>query len=540
MKTHLGILSTLLLVAACSTAPASAPPRPTTPTIRPAPVAPEPPEIPLDAAPDAWQLLDLEEDRVPGASVSRTYRELLAGRRPARTVVVAIIDSGVDTAHVDLRESLWRNPGETAGNGLDDDGNGYVDDVHGWNFIGGTDGQNVAHETFEVTRLYTGCQGGGTMPAGVTCQEVTQAFESRRLEVTQTLTQIVQIDQALDVIMPVLKDALGGAEPTVEEVEAIKSTAPDVVQAQTLFLQLDEAGLGPADVTEAREAYQGMLDYGLNQSFDPRGIVGDDLANGEERLYGNPDVTGPEASHGTHVAGTIGAGRGNGIGIDGIASGVQLMIVRAVPDGDERDKDIANAIRYAVDNGAHILNMSFGKAFSPRKPLVDAAIRYADERGVLMIHAAGNDAEDMDVESSFPTREFSGGGMASNWITVGAANWVVDSLAAPFSNYGQRQVDLFAPGVAILSTVPDGELDRMDGTSMAAPVVTGVAALLMAYFPELTAPDVRRILLESSVKYGDRIVARPGTSVPVQFRTLSTTGGVVNAYEAVRMATEDR
>jgi subtilisin family serine protease len=537
MKTRLTILSALLLATACSTAPASVPTAPVTPAARSAP--PEP-ELPLTVAPDAWQLLDLGEDRVPGASVSRAYRELLADRRPARTVVVAIIDSGVDTAHVDLRESLWRNPGETPGNGRDDDGNGYVDDVHGWNFIGGADGQNVAHETFEVTRLHTGCQAGDAPPTGVTSQEVAEAFQSRRLEATQSLTQILQIDMALGVIMPVLKDAIGGDEPSVEAVEAIKSTETEVVQAKTLFLQLYEAGLSPADVAEAREAYQGMLDFGLNQSFDPRNIVGDDLSNGEERLYGNRDVTGPEASHGTHVAGTIGAGRGGGIGIAGIASGVQLMIVRAVPDGDERDKDVANAIRYAVDNGADILNMSFGKAYSPRKFLVDAAIRYADERGVLMIHAAGNDAEDVDVEASFPTREYSSGGMASNWITVGAANWLVDSLAAPFSNYGQRGVDLFAPGVAILSTVPEGELDRLDGTSMAAPVVTGVAALLMAYFPELTAPDVRRILLESSVNYGDRIVARPGTAVPVPFRTLSTTGGVVNAYQAVRMADEGR
>ncbi|MDH3206914.1 MAG: S8 family peptidase [Gemmatimonadota bacterium] len=498
------------------------------------------PAAPLTAAPDAWQLLDITEDRVPGAAVNRAYREILDGRRPERTVVVAIIDSGVDTSHVDLRASLWNNPGETPGNGQDDDGNGYVDDAHGWNFIGGPEGRNVEHETFEVTRLYAACQGGGAVPAPITCDEVTEAFETRRLEVTQTLAQIQQIDMALGVILPVLRDALGGEEPTVESVRGIESADASVVQAKTLYLQLSEAGLTAADLAEAREAYQGMADFGLNVSFDPRDIVGDDPSNGDERMYGNRDVTGPDASHGTHVAGIVAAGRGNGIGMDGIASGVQLMIVRAVPDGDERDKDIANAIRYAVDNGADILNMSFGKAFSPQKDLVDASIRYADERGVLMIHAAGNDGEDMDAKPSYPTPEYSVGGSATNWISVGAAHWAVDSLAAAFSNYGQQRVDLFAPGVAILSTVPGGDFDRNDGTSMAAPVVTGVAALLMAYFPDLTAADVRRILLESAVNYGNRIVQRPGTGEPVRFRSLSATGGVVNAYEAVRMATEGR
>ncbi len=224
--------------------------------------------------------------------------------------------------------------------------------------------------------------------------------------------------------------------------------------------------------------------------------------------------------------------------MDGIAEGVRLMTVRAVPDGDERDKDVANAIRYAVDNGAHIINMSFGKAFSPQKSLVDAAVRYAEERGVLMIHAAGNDGEDVEVEESYPTPRYQDGSRAESWIEVGAANWSVQSLAASFSNYGGTRVDVFAPGVDILSTYPGGEFRREDGTSMAAPVVTGVAAMLMAYFPDLTASDVKRILLESSTKYADFQVPRPGSGEPVPFGELSATGGVVNAYAAVRMALE--
>jgi subtilisin family serine protease len=215
------------------------------------------------------------------------------------------------------------------------------------------------------------------------------------------------------------------------------------------------------------------------------------------------------------------------------------MGVRAVPNGDERDKDVANAIRYAVDEGAHIINMSFGKSFSPDKELVDAAVRYADENGVLLIHAAGNDGANLAEEENYPNRRYVEGGEAANWITVGASSFSEDSLAAPFSNYGATQVDLFAPGVQVLSTVPDGEWEPNDGTSMAAPVVSGVAALLMAYFPDLGAAEVKEILLESAVSYSGRMVPPPGEPAPpVAFGTLSVTGGVVNAYEAVRRALE--
>ena len=550
-----GLFSIALVLAACASgtpdtsapAPAPAPaerpeparPEPTTPSTPPAATPSDSVAAPLpESAPDAWQLLDLETDLVPGVSATRAYEELLGDRRPARTVIVAVIDGGVDTAHVDLRDRLWRNEDEIAGNGVDDDDNGYVDDVHGWNFIGGADGRNVHHETLEVTRLHSGCQEGETPPDGLTCSSIAEAYDERRAETEQTLTQIQQIEAALEVIVPMLSQATGVAEPTAEDVRALQPTDPRMAQAKELFLQLDGAGITAEDVDEAKEAYEGLLEYGLNPEYETRSLVGDDLSDGSERDYGNEDVMGPDASHGTHVSGIIGAARGNGLGMDGIAPDVRIMTVRTVPDGDERDKDVANAIRYAVDNGAHIINMSFGKAFSPHKSLVDDAVRHADENGVLMIHAAGNDGEDLEVEPSFPTRTYAGGGEAANWIEVGAAYWKVDSLAAPFSNYGQSKVDVFAPGVAILSTVPGSEWDREDGTSMAAPVVSGVAALLMSYFPSLSAADVKHILLDSAVEYDDRTVAQPGTGTPVPFGTLSITGAVVNAYEAVRMALE--
>jgi subtilisin family serine protease len=504
---------------------------------------PRPAAAPLLEAPRDWQLLD-ESAGVPGIGAERAYRELLANMQPRRTVVVAVIDGGVDTAHVDLRGNLWKNEKETAGNSRDDDSNGYVDDVYGWNFIGGSDGRNVQYDTFEVTRLHALCTGA---PAGQgiemtpairqRCEQIRADFEERRNEAEQTMQQIGMIDAALTQAIRILRRQLVDDSLTVARVTGLNASSPDVQRAKELYLQLAAAGLTPEELEDARKAYDSQLKYGLDPQFNPRGIVGDDYQDEAERLYGNRDVTGPDASHGTHVAGIIGAIRGNDEGIDGVAPAVRLMVIRTVPDGDERDKDVANAIRYAAANGAQIINMSFGKSHSPDKAAVDAAVKYADSLGVLMIHAAGNDAENLAEEENFPTPVYLEGGRAQNWIEVGASSWKsADSLAAPFSNYGREQVDVFAPGVDILSTKVGGGYERNSGTSMAAPVVSGLAALIMAYYPNLSAAEVKRTILESATKRGDVMVVKPGAEEKVPFGSLSTTGGVVNAYEALRMA----
>lgn len=513
--------------------PAEAPPPP--PPAPPAPATPAP-APPVSEAPRDWHLQDAANDAMHGASVTRAYREVLAGREPVREVVVAVIDGGVDTAHVDLRANLWRNEDERAGNGVDDDGNGYVDDVYGWNFIGGAQ-EDVHWDTFEVTRLYAQCTGEGTTARPANCEEIVADYEERRTQAEQLLVQLRQISANLEIALPMLRGALGNDTLTVEAVQALRPTSPDVGQARAFYLALANAGITPKDVEEGLEAYETQLEYNLDPGFDPRAIVGDEYGNVAERVYGNADVMGPDADHGTHVAGIIAAVRGNDVGIDGIAPAVRIMTLRAVPDGDERDKDVANAIRYAADNGAHIINMSFGKSHSPQKGAVDEAVKYAESKGVLLIHAAGNDGEDLAVAQNFPNRMYADGSSAANWIEVGASSWkAADSLAAPFSNYGSAQVDLFAPGVDILSTMPGDAFEAQDGTSMAAPVVTGVAALLMAYHPQLTAADVKRILLETATPHRERTVLRPGAGDPVQFGTLSVTGGVVNALEALRMA----
>jgi len=483
-------------------------------------------------------------DGYNGISVRRAERELLAGRQPGRTVVVAVIDGGVDTAHVDLRANLWKNPRETPGNGRDDDDNGYTDDVYGWNFIGGSDGRNVHHDTFEVTRLHAACRAAAGAAAAQPpadrqrCEQIAADFEERRSEAQQTMTNIDMIDNALTQVVPLLRAATGRDSLTVGAVTAMRATSPQLEQAKQVYLQLAANNITPAVVAEAKEAYSSQIRYGLDPAYDPRPAVGDNYANTAERHYGNADVMGPDAKHGTHVAGIIGAVRGNNTGIDGIAPAVQLMTLRTVPDGDERDKDVANAIRYAADHGAHIINMSFGKSYSPQKAVVDEAVKYAESRGVLMVHAAGNDGEDLSQNENFPTPMFLDGGRAQLWIEVGASSWKgADSLAASFSNYGQGQVDVFAPGEDIYSTVPGSEYKKESGTSMAAPVVSGLAALLMAYYPDLTAADVKRIILESATRHGEQNVVRPGEAGgTAPFGSLSATGGIVNAHAAIRMA----
>lgn len=542
-----------LLMAACAPAPPPAGPSPAAPdappAITPAPAPVEPAEA-LEEPVDRWWLMDEARDRYPGVSADLAYRELLEGRAPRREVVVAILDSGVDVEHEDLDDVLWINEDEIPGNGRDDDGNGYVDDIHGWNFIGGPDGSHVHRDTYELTRIYAGLrQYRGADPdtldaagraAFARFAEISAEFEAERSETERQVAEMRQIDRAVEHYVGILRRQLGTDSLTAEAVEAINTFSPEVLQAKQVYLNIVSQGFTPAMVKEQVEYVENRLRYGLDPDFDPRPIVGDDYDDVTERYYGNNSLEGPDPEHGTHVAGIVAAERDNGLGVDGIASGARIMVVRVVPDGDERDKDVANAIRYAVDNGAHIINMSFGKGHSPRKDAVDAAVRHAEANGVLLVHAAGNDAANLGEKPSFPSRYYLDGGMAGNWIEVGASSWRAPSgLAAEFSNWDAERVDVFAPGAHIVSTVPDDRYEPNSGTSMAAPVVSGLAALIMAYHPGLTAQQVRAVILDSATRYTDRAVIRPGSQdESVAFGTLSATGGIVNALAALRMAAE--
>jgi subtilisin family serine protease len=488
------------------------------------------------------------EGSTPGMGTDRAYRTLLAGQKPKDTVIVAIIDSGVDIAHEDLQPVIWTNEDEIPDNGVDDDANGYVDDVHGWNFIGGPDGENVEYDTYEVTRLYRSLSdrfadvdSASVAPAEqadyARYQRIRSDFESGRAEAQQRVQNIRQAYQAVEASSATLKNYLQTDTLSQETVAAVNSPRTDVQRARDILMYFYQQGVSPADLTEYYEYLQTQVEYHYNPDFNPRPIVGDDYSDKTERVYGNNNVTGPDADHGTHVAGIVGAARDNGIGMDGVATGVRIMSVRAVPNGDERDKDVANAIRYAADNGADIINMSFGKAYSPYKEVVDRAVQYADSLGVLMVHAAGNDGANIDSTDSFPTRRYAEGGTASLWVEVGASGPNLgEALAASFSNYGAETVDVFAPGASIYSTVPGNGYERNGGTSMAAPMVSGLAALIMAYHPELTAAQVRSVILETGTPHGNATVTVPGGMRTAPFASLSRTGAIINAYAALQRA----
>lgn len=495
-----------------------------------------------------WQNLDHKTDGVRGISTEKAYKELLKGKT-STTIVVGVIDSGVEVDHEDLKDLIWVNPKEVAGNGKDDDGNGFIDDINGWDFIGGKDGKDVKQDTYEMTReyvrlkkLYAG-KDIEKLPAKEKAyyEKVKTAYEEKAGEAKGTLMQVKMMEKRYNEVSDVIKKHLKKDSFTEEDLKGIKSDNKDVVDAQKTLLGMMKQGLSEEMLKEYLEYFGGQANYGLNEEFNPRTAVGDNYAKLDEKGYGNNEVEGPDAQHGTHVAGIIGANRQNSAGMQGVADNVKIMVVRAVPDGDERDKDVANAIIYAVDNGAKVINMSFGKSFSPDKAYVDKAVRYAEKKGVLLVHAAGNDAKDIDTEDNFPNKKMLKGKTPNNWIEVGASDQgkTMNKFVANFSNYGQTQVDIFAPGVDIYSTTPDQKYEYLSGTSMAAPVVAGAASLLWSYYPHLTAAQVKEILLKSSVKYNTEKVNKPnegGEPATIEFGKLSNTGGILNIYEAIKLA----
>ena len=428
--------------------------------------------------PKDWFAKDPATDSVAGISLNQAYG-LLKGRK-SKTVIVAVIDNGVDLIHEDLKNVIWTNIKEIPGNGIDDDNNGYVDDIHGWNFRGAKDGTIIENEQAGSTQLYLAWK-----------------------------TKFENINTAL-------------LKPKDKKEYAIYN------KAKKEYLERSN-GKDSAD-----------LQFSYNINYYSSKFIANDATGSKDKHYGSPYVKlSPNLTHGTHVAGIIAAQRDNGKGVDGIADNVLIMpIVATTAGGDERDKDIANAIYYAVDNGAKIISMSFSKLYSPEKNLVDQAIRYAEKRDVLIIHCAGNDGANIDSSANYhyPIAIYENGSRASNFITVGWSRPLFDyRLAHPYSDYGKVNVDLFAPGSDIFSTVPNNGYDLKSGSSMSAPVVSGVAALLFSYFPSLSARQVKEILLGSVFK-PNQMVNKPQTKIQVPFSTLSVSGGIVNAYNAIEMA----
>ncbi|MDP2069476.1 MAG: S8 family peptidase [Lutibacter sp.] len=488
-----------------------------------------------------WAHADLVADTIPGMSLDKAYK-FLEGKKGV-TVIVAVIDSGIDIEHEDLKDVLWTNSKEIPGNGIDDDNNGYVDDIYGWNYLGGNG--VAAPEQLEITRIvaklnprFEGKKLEDISEADKAdfkkYQEYVEEFKTASSRHFQTLTRMEQIADNFAAV----KKYLGKQAITLEDLQGINTDDQKLKAQVGDLIGLFGRGLDEDAYLDYYETQKKNKNYDFN--FDGRAIVGDNPEDFNDRNYGNGFVIGSkeEESHGTHVAGIILASRNNNKGLEGVAHNAKLMSVRAVPDGDERDKDVALAIRYAVDNGAKVINMSFGKSFSPNKEWVFDAIKYAEKNDVLLVHAAGNDNKNIDVKDNFPNdsedkvTEFS-----DNVITIGAlsANFN-ENMPATFSNYGKLNVDVFAPGVQIYSTVPKDEYAKFSGTSMASPEVAGIATLIRSYYPQLSASQVKHIIMNSGVKVNLQVLVPGQKGDKAPFSSLSKAGSIANAYNALILA----
>lgn len=508
-----------------------------------------------DEIPKGWHLMDKGSSGFYGISIDKAYEFVKSKKLNSKPVIVAVIDSGIDTTHEDLKPILWKNAGEIAGNGIDDDKNGYVDDIYGWNFIGGRDGKNVEKDSYEAARVYHKFKDKyAGKDIDVKTLSADEAYEYQMWKRSKDeivgevnpleVMQLRRIAKGMKTGDSIIRSELKKEEYSCKDLNNYNPTQAAARNTKELLQSICKAN-DNEEITNQQilDQLEGDLNKMEASEVAPKNyrsdIVKDNYSDFNDRFYGNPDVMGSNKSalHGTHVAGIIGAVRGNGKGMDGVADNVRIMMIRAVPDGDEHDKDVALAIRYAVDNGAQVVNMSFGKGFSPEKKWVDDAVRYAESKGVLLIHAAGNDAKNIDTTFNYPSPAYIDNKRPSNWITVGASgDPKAGGLTANFSNYGKNDVDVFAPGVKIYSTVPGGNTyQNLQGTSMASPVVAGLAAFILEYYPNLSAQQVKMVIEKSSSRLTEK-VRNPETGEMVALGELAKSGGLINAYEAIKLA----
>lgn len=485
-----------------------------------------------------WGHLDLQKDTIPGMSVDRAYSELLK-KKKGEEVIVAVIDSGIDLDHEDIKDVLWTNPGEKPGDGIDNDGNGYIDDIHGYNFLG--ESYNEQMEMARILRLKIGDEA---------YQEAAKKKLNEKLpEAQAALPQLKQIEAMVTMADKNIKDALGKENYTLADLEQYQPKNTQEERTVGMLMQVmtmgEEIPAAIKDLQEGIKYYEAQVNYNLNVDFNGRTSVGDDPYDIADTDYGNgdPNIRVEDESHGSHVAGIIAATRNNKKGVNGVAKNVKIMSIRAVPNGDEYDKDIALAIRYAADNGAKVINASFGKGFSPNSEWVYDALEYAASKDVLFVHAAGNDAIDLDSSENpnFPNDHpiTNSQEIVDNYLTVGALTPIYGSdMIAVFSNYGKENVDIFAPGDKIYSSMPNDSYEFQGGTSMAAPAVAGLAAMIRSYFPTLSATQVKNVILESGIMPTLKVKVGGPEGEEKSFAEISKSGKIANLYNALILASQ--
>lgn len=486
-----------------------------------------------------WMHSDFQATGVYGVNTLKAKEFLKEYNRKPQNIVVGVLDSGVEYFHEDLKNNMWVNPKEKADDKKDNDKNGYVDDIHGWNFVTDKNGNNYAEDSYELTRQFAKLHRFFQTPSNKTSNAkeykryltlANEFYPTRsKYELSKTMAQA-----RLDYMTPrvnALNAVAGDVVASKATLAALDTDNALALEGLQIFNDMNEKDYRGKKVSQVTKSYinrleaqikgaENSLKYSYNVDYNPQEGIG--------KKYGNNDVNGLASFHGTHVAGIIAAEWDNGKGMMGTGGGsnVKIMGVRIVPDGDERDQDVANGIRYAVDNGAKILNMSFGKLVDDNSPLVMDAFKYAESKNVLIVKAAGNNNLDVDQTTLYPLTLVNGKQYSPTTITVGANTRDADDLRARFSNWGRAAVDVFGPGTQIYSTVPGtNKYQFAQGTSMASPAVAGVAALVWSHYPKLTAKDIKQILIET-VNKND------------QLKEYAVSGGVVDSYKAVQRAEE--
>ncbi|MFD2563666.1 S8 family serine peptidase [Aquimarina rubra] len=501
-----------------------------------------------------WYHKDFNEDTIPGVSLEKAYRELLSNKK-GQEIIVAVLDTKLDIHHEDLKDQIWINTDEIPDNGIDDDKNGYIDDVNGWDFLSNTKGDFIAFEHLESTRIvrkYDSLfKGKGINEIPKKQQKAyklyTIAYQKWQKDILNNKKSVKNLSgwkkgvvrgkEILDSIAPQKEFNINELDSLINQYKQDSITQSILIRYKNAFTY----ELTPENLESYIKDSKQEQETTLNPDFDERAVMGDDASDINDNKYGSPIVYGDVPfQHATVVAGTLAANRSNGLGVKGFSDYIKIMPVVMVASGDEHDKDVALAIRYAVDNGAKVINMSWGKTLSQNEEWVNRAIKYAADKDVLLITAGGNNNSDNDLHkyylNDYDTNEKE---FANNFIVVGASTWNLQQLRASFSNYGKKHVDIFAPGVKMYTT--EYGIDKYTnsrGTSLASPVVSGIAGLLRAYYPTLSAKQVKQILMDSGTSYDAEVEIKQedGTKKLVPFSDLSKSGKVVNAYNALLMA----
>ena len=477
-----------------------------------------------------WHNLDPEIDSIPGTSVERAHNELLKGLK-GKKVIVAVIDTGLDIDHKSLSNNIWINKDEKI-NGRDDDKNGYIDDINGWNYLG-----SAYNETRDMTRILRDKK--------INNRKYDLVEEKIKKEIKKSNEQLNILNyyiQILEDSKELLSNYLNDDKFSVEDVNNIEIEDKKLIRAKNIYIDFDSYGYTKEYLNKGIEQYNDFINYHFNVDFNGR-TTNDDIYDLNDTDYGDHDINNikDSESHSTHVSGIIAGDRQNKSGNKGINNLAEIMVLRAVPNGDEYDKDVALAIRYAVDNGAKIINGSFGKYFSSNPEWVIDAIKYASDNDVLFIAGSGNESKDLDSLSNdnYPNDQFfNKDEFSDTFIKVGASSINLnENFTAYFSNYGKINVDIFAPGVDIYSSMPNNKYKSQDGTSMSSPVVAGVASLIMSYFPKLSAKKVKEIILESGIEI-DLKIGNLGNNK--HFREYSKSGKLINAYNALILASNSK